>query len=378
MWCSNDAELWLKLLSARNVPPSVWVKITGRIPLETVAGMIVDRKGRVQLERLIGRRIFRFDKRFVARHIEAIEKGRLGVLTITGRNYPEKLREIQSPPPVLFYLGRIPKDEKPRICLVGSRKASRRGRITARRFAQRFAERGLVVVSGMARGIDTAAHQGALDAESETIAVLGCGIDVPYPPENAYLAAEIAGSGCLLSEFPLGCPPLKHHFPSRNRILSGLSGGVMVVEAGIRSGAILTAGWAADQGREVYAVPGPVEFEGSRGPHSLIKQGAQLVDDPDEILEFIYPFGVRKNIRREAGQPLDQNLSDQQKRTLEVLGLQPRHIDEIVDETGMPSSRTLNILLDLEIKGMCISCGPGLFALPGPSSRRGGEPGSHI
>jgi len=378
VWCSDDAELWLQLLSARSVPASVWLKLMDRIPLETAAGMIGQRKGRNQLERMTGRRIPGVGREFIARHIEAIEKEKLGVLTITGKHYPGKLREIQSPPPVLFYRGLIPEDDDPRICLVGSRNASRRGRITAFRFSERFAERGLVVVSGMARGIDTAAHRGALKAEGETIAVLGCGIDVAYPPENASLAVEIAGSGCLLSEFPLGCPPLKHHFPSRNRILSGLSSGVMVVEAGIRSGAILTAGWAADQGREVYAVPGPVEFEGSRGPHELIKQGAQLVDHPDQIMEFIVPFGLKNKDRRKNCPPPDSDLPGPQRKAFQALELEPRHIDDIVEETGMSSGQALKVLLDLEIKGMCRSCGLGLFALSSRASGKGEEGIGHI
>ena len=191
--------------------------------------------------------------------------------------------------PVFFYvLGRLDKEDVP-LAIVGSRNASTYGRYTTDRISRELALRGITIVSGMARGIDSCAHRGALAAKGRTIAVLGSGLDVIYPPENKKLFAAISSNGAVISEFPLGTQPLSYNFPARNRIISGLSYGVVVVEAGEKSGSLITAKLAMEQGREVFAIPGTIDSASSRGTNSLIKQGAKLIENIDDILEDILP-----------------------------------------------------------------------------------------
>lgn len=280
------------------------------------------------------------------------------------------LAETAEAPPVLFYRGDIETTSGPAICIVGSRRSSRRGLVVARELAWELSRRGFLVVSGMARGIDTVVHDGALAGGGATCAVLGCGIDIAYPPENAALAMEISRHGCVLSEFPPGTPPMKHHFPMRNRILSGMSLGVVVVEAKLASGAMITARWAADQGREVFAVPGPVEQETCRGPHRLIKEGACLVEDVDDILSALPPCGrVVEEVRgfhHYAGlDPGKGMLEGDEKKVVMALDLAPKHIDELAQICHISSTVILPLLLDLEMRGIIESCGGGTYALAG-------------
>ena len=242
--------------------------------------------------------------------------------------------------------------------------------VVARELAWELSRRGILVVSGMARGIDTVVHDGALAGGGYTCAVLGCGIDIAYPPENAPLAMEIARHGCVLSEFPPGTPPMKHHFPMRNRILSGLSLGVVVVEAKLASGAMITARWAADQGRDVFAVPGPVERETCRGPHRLIKEGACLVEDVYDILAALPPCGrlvdEAQGFHPYAGlDPGKGSLEGDDKKVVLALDLDPKHIDELAQICHISSTVILPLLLDLEMRGIIESCGGGTYALAG-------------
>jgi DNA processing protein len=332
--------------------------------------MISSRSGRRELSRLIRKDVGEPDRTLLEQIDDFLSDPDHGVVCISDREYPDLLSETAQAPPVLFHRGRISDASKPAICIVGARRASRRGLVVARELAWELSRRGMLVVSGLARGIDTVAHDGALAGGGLTCAVLGCGIDIAYPPENAPLTMEISRNGCVLSEFPPGTPPMKHHFPMRNRILSGLSLGVVVVEAKLASGAMITARWAADQGREVFAVPGPVELENCRGPHRLIKEGACLVEDVDDILAALPPCGHLVDEPREfhhyAGlDPGKGALDGDEKKVVLALDLIPKHIDELAQICHISSTVILQILLDLEMRGIVESCGGGTYALAG-------------
>ncbi|NQT23051.1 MAG: DNA-protecting protein DprA [Candidatus Omnitrophica bacterium] len=226
------------------------------------------------------------------KEIELIEKLGIKVITIDDKEYPSNLKHIYNPPKVLYVKGKIVPKDHYSIAVVGARKSSTYGRETAARLARELAEKSITVVSGMARGIDTYAHRGALESGGRTIAVLGCGINIIYPPENKSLMEEISKSGAVISEFPINTPPLRRNFPMRNRIISGLSFGVVVVEAAEKSGSLITASLALEQGREVFSVPGRVDTRLSRGTLALIKEGAKLVENVDDILEEVKAQGI--------------------------------------------------------------------------------------
>ena len=236
------------------------------------------------------------------------------------------------------------------MALVGSRRCSYYGKEVAYRLARELAKAGLTVVSGMALGIDSAAHQGALAARGRTLAVLGCGVNHCYPPANARLMREIAGRGAVLSEFPLDTQPLPQHFPQRNRIISGLSLGTVVVEASEKSGALITASFALEQNREVFAVPGNIDSPYSRGSHRLLKEGARLVETAADILEelSVGPVTAATAAARERELSLDETA----RRLLELIPYQPLHVDEIVRLSAISPDQIGAILLDLELKGL--------------------------
>ena len=370
MRCSDEARHWLEILSVRGIKITIWLSLCARLGTVRVASMISSRGGRRELSLLIRKDVGEPDKVLMRQIDTFLSDPDHGVLCISDPGYPDLLAETAEAPPVLFYRGNIEAASGPAICIVGSRRSSRRGMVVARELAWELSRRGVLVVSGMARGIDTVAHDGALAGGGCTCAVLGCGIDIAYPPENAPLAMEIARHGCVLSEFPPGTPPMKHHFPMRNRILSGLSLGVVVVEAKLASGAMITARWAADQGREVFAVPGPVERETCRGPHRLIKEGACLVEDVDDILAALPPCGrVVEDVRGfhpYAGlDPGKGSLEGDERKVVMTLDLDPKHIDELAQICHISSTVILPLLLDLEMRGIIESCGGGTYALAG-------------
>jgi DNA processing protein len=370
MKCSDEARHWLEILSIRGIKITSWLSLCARLGTVHVASMISSRSGRRELSRMIRKDVGEPDYAQLRQIDLFLADDDHGVLCVTDPGYPELLAETVEAPPVLFYRGNIETVSEPAICIVGSRRSSRRGLVVARELGWELSRRGFLVVSGMARGIDTVVHDGALAGGGSTCAVLGCGIDIAYPPENAPLAMEIARHGCVLSEFPPGTPPMKHHFPMRNRILSGMSLGVVVVEAKLASGAMITARWAADQGREVFAVPGPVEQDTCRGPHRLIKEGACLVEDVDDILAALPPCGrvvdEIKGFHHYAGlDPGKGSLDGDEKRIVLALDLAPKHIDELVQICHISSTVILPILLDLEMRGIIESCGGGTYAIAG-------------
>ncbi|MBI5586602.1 MAG: DNA-protecting protein DprA [Deltaproteobacteria bacterium] len=294
----------------------------------------------------------------VEQEIEALDRLGARLLTLQDPDYPPLLAGIYDPPPVLYCLGQGSFRDRHLIAMVGSRNASDYGRKITERLAYSLAQAGVTVVSGLARGIDTAAHQGALIAKGCTVAVLGSGLDVIYPPENHRLVEQIAEAGLVCSEFPLGALPERPHFPVRNRIISGLSLGVVIVEATQHSGSLITARLALEQGREVFAVPGSVESFKSSGTHGLIKQGAKLVEHAQDILDEI-PRDFSPPHPGEAT-PAPVRLSEDQRRIWDLLADGPRQIDEVARETGLAVGLLLSQLLELELKGVVKQL-PGKF-----------------
>lgn len=280
---------------------------------------------------------------------------RLGAAIITpaDSDYPKPLAQIHDPPLALYVLGKLIASDHRAIGIVGSRHTTIYGRETAESLAYQLAHAGFTVVSGLARGIDTAAHRGALKAGGRTIAVLGGGIDCIYPAENKPLAGEIAGNGAVISEFPIGRKPDKTTFPIRNRIISGLSMGVVVVEAGLTSGALITAHQALEQGRCVFAVPGRIDSPSSKGAHMLIKNGARLVENVDDILqefEFLIPRPNPAKPAVSGDKDFFPPLDDDEKRILQCLEEGEKNADEVIRETGIGANRFGAVLLGLEMK----------------------------
>jgi DNA processing protein len=273
------------------------------------------------------------------------------LVTFTSAEYPKSLFEIPDPPPFLYVRGEL-QNRETAVAIVGSRRATAYGIQTATRLAEALARHGITVISGMARGIDTAGHKGALAAGGRSIGVLGCGIDKVYPPENRGLFEEMAAKGALVSEFPLGTLPLAENFPRRNRIISGLSRSVLVVEAAENSGSLITAQFALEHGRDVYAVPGNISFANSRGSNRLIKQGAKLVDCVEDILEDLPERVIVDNeAAREAATARPFSLTPKEAAIYEVLARAPLHIDDIITQTELTAAEVSSMLLHLELKG---------------------------
>jgi DNA processing protein len=272
---------------------------------------------------------------------------KLGIKTISflDENYPKNLTTIEQFPPVLFVRGEIKSEDTKALAIIGTRSATDYGKQIAERFAFELAGYGITIVSGLARGLDTIAHKGAIKGRGRTLAVLGCGIDVYYPPENRQFYAEIAEHGAVLTEFNLGTAPLAHHFPKRNRIISGLSVAVLAVEARSKSGVLNTVEWAANQGRDVYVVPGDIRSKTSEGTNQLIKDGAKPVSSVQDILDEL-GIAVKKEEKREIP------VSELEKKLLETISLEPLYVDKIAELTDIDIPTLLTILLDLEIKGL--------------------------
>jgi DNA processing protein len=279
-----------------------------------------------------------------------LHKSGAAVVDILSQRYPRLLMEIPDAPPYLYVLGDLEGDETA-VAIVGSRRASQYGLCTATRLARELAAQRVTVISGMARGIDTAAHWGALKGGGRSIAVLGCGIDVVYPPENGALYQALARDGALVTEFPMATAPLAENFPRRNRIISALSRGVVVVEAGEASGSLITAQFALEQGREVFAVPGNVTLSGSRGVNRLIKEGAKLVEGVEDILEelAIEPLPDAKP----ASHP-GFSLTPQEAEIYLLLCQGPLQIDDIIVQSALTAGEVSATLLRLELKGAIV------------------------
>ncbi len=282
------------------------------------------------------------------KELEAIQKSGARLVTLHAPDYPRLLRHLTDPPPFLYVKGAL-RDTDTAIAIVGSRQASGYGIATTQKMAQELARHGITVVSGMARGVDAAAHRGALMEDGPTIGILGCGIDVVYPRENRALFAEMATRGALVSEFPMGTLPLAENFPRRNRIISGFSRGILVVEAAEGSGSLITAQCALEQNRDVYAIPGNIHSANSRGTNRLIKQGAKLVETVEDILEDIPQQGGKS----EHHHPVPRTtFSPQEAAIFSLLSTTTLHIDDIVTRSALTVGEVSAILLRLELNGV--------------------------
>lgn len=284
------------------------------------------------------------------RELHKCRQHQVSVLTLQDSHYPYLLKQIFDPPIVLFASGDLSCLSLPSISMVGSRKATAYGLNAAERIACDLASRGLLVASGLARGIDTASHRGALRGKGQTVAVLGNGLDSIYPRENRSLARQIRANGCILSEFPLGTRPLPQNFPIRNRIISGLSLATCLVEANLASGSLITTRLALDQGREVLAVPGNITSKTSYGPNLWIKQGAKLVQDWRDIVEELPP-AIQERLQDPTGLPAEEMLTDKERKVLESLSAdQAIPVDQLLESTRLTSSELLCTLSELEMK----------------------------
>lgn len=281
--------------------------------------------------------------------VDALEKRSIDIVVYNTPDYPELLTGITSPPPMLFTRGAgLDKLHGLCVAIIGARRATGYGRMMAETIANELGKQNITVVSGLARGIDTAAHKGALSTPGGTVAVLGCGLDICYPPENHRLFEDITACGVLISEYPLGVAPLAKHFPARNRIISGLCEAVVVVEANVKSGAMITADFALEYGREVFAVPGSVRSLLSHGPHRLLKEGASLIESAQDIL---LELGILAESVEEEKKVDISLLGEDEQSVLEHVGFELTHIDDITTASGYPVAHVAGILTMLELKG---------------------------
>jgi DNA processing protein len=296
-------------------------------------------------------------RRDIERELKALERLRLSVVTCLDANYPRRLAAIPDPPLLLYVGGSLAQADNHAIAIVGSRRVTAGGRLVTEELSCKLAAAGFTIVSGLARGVDAAAHRGALAGEGRTIAVMGCGADRTYPPEHEALRKQIEARGAVLSELPLGSPPHGYHFPRRNRIISGLCLGVVVTEAALGSGSLITARLAAEQGREVFALPGFVKAENSRGPNGLIKQGATLVETVHDIIEEILPqleAPFRDQIAGRASTDGDVRplLGKEEGLIYQRLSFEPMQIDELIVNTGLPAAAVSTALMSMELRGL--------------------------
>ena len=290
------------------------------------------------------------------------------VLTLADPDYPPLLRRLEDAPPLLFVEGDLNALWRAQIAMVGSRNASQGGIGIARDFARHFARLGIVVTSGLAEGIDGAAHAACLDAGGATIAVCGTGLDRVYPERHRELARRIIAQGALVSDFPIGTPPLPEHFPRRNRIIAGLALGTLVVEASLKSGSLITARLAAECGRDVFAIPGSIHEPRARGCHQLIRNGATLVTDAGDIIEALQPIGhelgdaLRARLATQSAQaPLVVAADAANQRLLDAIGFAPTDFDSLVTATGLTAGTISSMLMSLELDGHVADLGGGRY-----------------
>lgn len=349
----NDLRAWLTLNAIPGIGPARFRSLLGRFdsPERVLQAKAKDLLSVPGIDERLAQTIgLNQDHQFVENQLELIERYNVQVVTYKNPAYPGNLKETYDAPPILFLRGGFSERDKYAVAIVGSRTPSDYGRLVAERLGRELAEKGITIVSGMARGIDTIGHRSCLAGGGRTIAVLGCGVDVIYPAENRKLMERIIESGAVVSEFPMGAKPEAPHFPRRNRIISGLSLGVVVVEAGEKSGALFTAEFALNQNREVFAVPGQVTSMRSRGTNRLIKEGAKLVTSVADVLEELAP-SVDRAFAPEMSVMPEIRLSDEERKIYETLSETPVHIDTIAKQTHFSTSRALTLLLSMELNG---------------------------
>jgi DNA processing protein len=291
----------------------------------------------------------------IDRELNLIDRYNCKVITIEDESYPTALKAIYDPPPVLYVKGELLSNDSHSIAIVGTRNATSYGRKAAEQLSGQLASRGITIVSGMAHGIDTVAHYGALSAGGRTIAVMGNGLDIVYPAENSSLFEKIIASGAVISELSMGTQPHRGMFPRRNRLISGISLGTLIVEASMKSGAMITADCALEQGREVFAVPGQIFTDTSKGTNELIKQGAKLVDSVEDILDELPSYAFQNSIDEDIKNEdalIESKLSQEESAIWKVINSSPIHIDEISKRSALPIYKVSSTLVMLELKGL--------------------------
>ncbi|MCL5279720.1 MAG: DNA-processing protein DprA [Planctomycetes bacterium] len=374
---SRDIEKWLKLTHAEEVGPVTFGKLLKRFGSvdaaldASVSGLTkVEGIGAKTAERIAASR----DKFDSNAELELAAKLGVWIVHLEDPRYPPALRQIYDPPPVLYIKGTLDRVDNLAIGIVGCRRCSLYGQEQSSRLAHLLAAAGFTIVSGMARGIDTAAHTGALAAEGRTLAVQGCGLSRVFPPENAKLFELISASGACVSELPLRAEPLAENFPPRNRIIAGLSLGTIVIEAGLRSGALITAQAALESNREVMAVPGKIDSPLSQGPHRLIKEGAKLIETVEDVMEALGYIGdqlkdhtalTAKETTEKVEMPLLEttkfNLKGHEKTIYDTLSREPLHIDQIIADTNLPAGAVNAGVVSLRLKGLIKQLPGNLF-----------------
>lgn len=351
----NEREAYIALNMMEDVGP-VTVRSLVSVLGSPQAIFQTDKKNILNVQgirrNIAGKIIGQRDTITLSAELKRVKKLGVHVITPADEEYPKALLQIHDPPLALYVLGKLEPEDKHSIGVVGSRRATHYGRESAERLSYQLAQAGFVIISGLARGIDTAAHQGALKGKGRTVAVLGGALDCMYPSENRALAVEISEHGAVLSEFPLGKKPDKTTFPMRNRIISGLSMGVLVVEAGKESGALITANQALEQGRSVFAVPGRIDFPASRGTHQLIKDGARLVESVEDILqefEYLIAPGMKTTQGAASAETLPA-LSSDEENVVRILEDGETDVDMMIRSTGINAATMSSLLLSLEMK----------------------------
>ena len=374
---SADIESWLKLIRADGIGPVTFAKMLKHFgSVERVLGASVSELAKIDgvgfktAERIASTR----NKFNADAELELARKLGVWLVNLVDERYPPVLKRIYDPPPVLYVKGGLGRQDNLAMSIVGSRHCSIYGKEQASRFAHFLGSAGFTICSGMARGIDTAAHQGALSAGGRTIAVQGCGLARIFPPENNKLFEMIAESGACVSELPLDAEPLAVNFPPRNRIIAGLSLGTIVVEAAPRSGALITARAALDYDREVMAIPGKIDSPLSKGAHQLIKQGATLIESVEDVMEALGNIGEQlkehaSNAAAEASAKVEKSLfdkgqlklSDAEKKIYDYLTKEPSHIEQIIAGTNLSPGVVNATLISLRLKGLIKQLPGSLF-----------------
>ncbi len=372
MAASSALQGWLELRAVKGLGPITYSRLINRfgspkaIREANFSALVATGELSPSLAQSIQQPLSDHSSKKIQQEIEAVKVGRFSILTLTDPQYPARLKTIADPPPLLYYTGSSQDCDQQALAIVGARKGSHAGRAFTRTLSGDLAALGFTIVSGLARGIDADAHQGALTAGGRTLAILGCGIDRTYPPEHHTLRQKIEQHGAVYSEFPMGTTPQSFHFPQRNRIISGLSLGVIVTEATLKSGSLITARMALEHNREVFAVPGNVTHPLSHGPHGLIQQGAKLVQKPWDIVEEILPMlepSFRENLEGHHNEIKTQKtpleLGTEERHLFDRIPLEPISLDELITQGSYSSSEVMSILLSLEMKGL-IKQIPGL------------------
>ena len=367
----QQLEAWLKLIHVDKLGPATLQKLFEHF--DKPASILQASRSKLQsigIGKPIIDGIHEPKENTVQRDLAWLEHENHHLITIQDSSYPELLKQIPDPPYILYALGKpkLATDllTEPQLGIVGSRNASAYGKEIATSFAEKLANSGVVITSGLASGVDGAAHRGALQSKiGSTIAVAACGLDRVYPAEHRQLAEQISQRGLIVSEFPIGTSPMPGHFPRRNRIISGLSLGVLVVEASMKSGSLITARLATEQGREVFAIPGSIHNPTSKGCHTLLRNGAKLVETVEDVLEeFKHHIDIDSLDKLDTSPEKandDQSLDPQHEKILDSMGHEPITIDDLIDRSGMGVDVVSSILLILELNNQVSHHGNGVY-----------------